>query len=41
MRACPWPHPERHWFVLARDESALPPRERMNALKIAPSAWRT
>jgi len=41
MRACPWPHPELHWFVLAREESALPPREVMNALKVAPPAWRT
>lgn len=41
MRACPWPHPELHWFVFAREEAALPPREALGALRVAPPAWRS
>jgi SAM-dependent methyltransferase len=37
--ACPWPHPELHWFVMARDEADLPSRERLRALQIGPPTW--
>jgi SAM-dependent methyltransferase len=37
--ACPWPHPELHWFVMARNEADLPGRERMRALQVGPPAW--
>lgn len=40
IRACPWPHPELHWFVLARDAADLPTRDVMNSLRVAPPAWR-
>lgn len=39
ITACPWPHPELNWFVMARQSQDLPPRERLNALRIAPPAW--
>lgn len=41
LRACPWPHPELHWFVLARDATHLPSLDVMNSLRVAPPAWRT
>lgn len=41
LRACPWPHPELYWFVLAREAVDLPSHEVMSALRIAPPAWRT
>lgn len=37
--ACPWPHPELHWFVMARNEADLPGRERMRALQVGPPSW--
>lgn len=36
---CPWPHPELHWFVMAREAADLPSRERMRALQVGPPAW--
>ena len=36
---CPWPHPELHWFVMARTVEDLPDRERLRALQIGPPAW--
>lgn len=40
VRPCPWPHPELHWFILARDPAVLPDREALNALRVFPPAWR-
>lgn len=40
VKPCPWTHPELHWFILAKDEAVLPDRETMNALRVAPPAWR-
>lgn len=37
--ACPWPHPELHWFVMAREAADLPDRARMRALQIGAPAW--
>ena len=39
VRACPWPHPSLHWFVMAREESALPSRARMAALQVGAPPW--
>lgn len=37
--ACPWPHPELHWFVFARSPEDLPARERLRALQVSPPSW--
>lgn len=37
--ACPWPHPELHWFVMAKEAADLPAREQMRALQVGPPAW--
>lgn len=37
--ACPWPHPELHWYVMARDAADLPDRNRMRALQVGAPAW--
>lgn len=39
ISACPWPHPELNWFVMARQAEDLPSREHLKALRIAPPAW--
>lgn len=39
VRACPWPHPALHWFVMAREESALPARSQMAALQVGLPRW--
>ena len=41
LRPCPWPPPELHWFVLAKDPAVLPDLPTMKALRVAPPAWRT
>ncbi|MBA4803338.1 MAG: class I SAM-dependent methyltransferase [Brevundimonas sp.] len=38
-RACPWPHPELRWFVMAREPGDLPPRDRLAALHLPFPAW--
>lgn len=38
-RACPWPHPGLHWFVMAAREQDLPPAAALSALRAAPPAW--
>lgn len=37
--ACPWRHPELHWFVMARSVDDLPDRERLKSLHLGPPQW--
>lgn len=39
ITACPWPHPELNWFVMARQAEDLPSRDHLKALRIAPPDW--
>lgn len=39
ISACPWPHPELNWFVMAKRTEDLPSRDQLNALRVAPPAW--